>query len=191
MTMTTVVGIDLSLTGTGLAVIGSAGAGAPWPLEAVRLHTIASRGKRSDAWDARAARLVQLRNDTMRLIPRDTELAVLEGPAFGAKGAGQHDRSWYWGKVFDALTSVGIPIAVCPPTTRAKWATDKGNAGKTDVAIAVAKLWPELEIRGDDQADALCLGSIGAQHLGLPVPYRVLERHKLALSKIEWPQGRG
>ncbi|MRH86028.1 hypothetical protein GFY24_00860 [Nocardia sp. SYP-A9097] len=185
--MTIVVGIDPSLTGTGLAVIGTTPTGDPWALDPVRLHTIASRGKRSDTWDMRAARLVQLRNDTMHLIPRDTALAVLEGPAFGAQGAGQHDRSWYWGKLFDALTSLGIPVAVCPPTTRAKWATDKGNAGKADVAMAITKLWPALDIRGDDQADALCHASIGAQHLGLPVPYRVLERHKLALSKIVWP----
>jgi hypothetical protein len=124
----------------------------------------------------------------MRHVPRTTSLAVMEGPAYGAQGTGIHDRAWYWGKLYDAFTALGIPVAVCPPATRAKWATDRGNAGKSDVAVAVAKLWPDLAIRGDDQADALCFASIAAQRLSLPVPFLVLERHKLALSKIEWPQ---
>jgi hypothetical protein len=111
----------------------------------------------------------------------------MEGPAYSVQGTGIHDRAWYWGKLYDAFTALGIPVAVCPPATRAKWATDRGNAGKSDVAVAVAKMWPDLVIRGDDQADALCFASIAAQRLSLPVPFLVLERHKLALSKIEWP----
>ena len=183
----TVVGIDPSLTGTGVAVIRTTPATDPWPLDAVQLHTVASKGRRGDTWQQRAARLHQLRNDVMDLVPRDTMLAVMEGPAFSKNDSSTHDRAWYWGKLYDAFTHLQIPIAICPPATRAKWATDKGNAGKTDVAIAVAKLWPTTGIRGDDQADALCFASIAAQHLGLPMPYRVLERHKLAIAKIAWP----
>lgn len=174
-----VVGIDPSLTGTGLAILR--------PHATPELHTIASTGRKSDTWQQRATRLTQLRNRTMGLVPRNTTLAVIEGPAFAAQGAGIHDRSWYWGKLFDALTSLGIPTAVCPPTTRAKWATDKGNAGKADVAMAIAKLWPHATIRGDDQADALCFATIAAQHSAWPMPYPILERHKLAIAKIAWP----
>lgn len=185
--MTTVIGLDPSLTGTGLAIITTTPPHDPWLLDPVRLHTIASTGKKGASWQQRHDRLVKLRNDVMGLIPRDTRLAVIEGPAFAAQGQGVHDRSWYWGKLYDALMSLGIPVAVCPPATRAKFATDRGNAGKADVAMAISGMWPGLGIRGDDQADALCFASIAAQHIGLPVPYRVLERHKLALSKIEWP----
>lgn len=180
--MTIVVGIDPSLTGTGLAVL-TANAGRV----DTTLRTVGSTGKRSDTWAMRAARLTKLRNELMRHVPRTTTLAVMEGPAYGVQGSGIHDRAWYWGKVYDALTSLHIPVAVCPPTTRAKWATDKGNSGKADVAVAVSRLWPVVEWRGDDQADALALASMGAQHIGMPVPYLILERHKLAVSKIEWP----
>ncbi|WP_280304943.1 crossover junction endodeoxyribonuclease RuvC [Nocardia neocaledoniensis] len=180
--MTIVVGIDPSLTGTGLAVLTSSGDRVD-----TALRTVGSTGKRSDTYAQRAARLVKLRNELMSHVPRKADLAVLEGPAYGVQGTGVHDRAWYWGKVYDALTSLGIPVAVCPPTTRAKWATDKGNSGKADVAVAVSRLWPVVEWRGDDQADALALASMGAQHIGMPVPYLVLERHKLAVAKIEWP----
>ncbi|MGW4718300.1 hypothetical protein [Nocardia sp. NPDC004260] len=188
--MTTVVGLDPSLTGTGLAIITDTPPGRTLgygEIDPPRLYTIASTGKKGATWRQRHDRLVKLRNDTMRLVPRDTRLAVMEGPSFASTGAGQHDRSWYWGKLYDALTSLGIPVAVCPPKTRAKWVCDNGNGGKADVAMGIARMWPGVEIRGDDQADGLCFASIGAQHLGLPLPYLVLERHKLALSKIEWP----
>lgn len=178
--MTIVCGLDPSLTSTGLAILRTD--------HTPRLHTIASTGRKSDSWSQRQARLHTLRNDVMALIPRDTTLAVIEGPSLASTGTGQHDRAWYWGKLFDAFTHLRIPVAVCPPTTRAKWATDRGNAGKADVAVAVARMWPGVEIRGDDQADALAFASIAAQHLHLPVPYRVLERHKLAVAKIEWPE---
>ncbi|MGW6376267.1 hypothetical protein ACWFRB_09410 [Rhodococcus sp. NPDC055112] len=179
MTIGPVVGIDPSLTGTGLAIIR--------PDTTPELHTIASTGRKSDTWQQRATRLTNLRNHTMGLVPRNTTLAIIEGPAYAAQGAGIHDRAGYWWMLFQALTALGIPTAVCPPTTRAKWATDKGNAGKADVAMAIAKLWPNTEIRGDDQADALCFATIAAQHLGRPMPYPVLERHKLAVAKIVWP----
>lgn len=178
--MTTVVGIDPSLTGTGLAIITIPDGG-------ITLTTIASTGKKGATWQQRHDRLLKLRNDVMRPIPRTTRLAVMEGPSFASTGAGQHDRAWYWGKLYDALTALGIPVAVCPPKTRAKWCCDNGNAGKADVAMGISHMWPEVSIRGDDQADALCFASIAAQHLRLPVPYRVLERHKLAISKLEWP----
>ncbi|KJF21941.1 hypothetical protein C7T36_18345 [Rhodococcus sp. AD45-ID] len=174
-----VVGIDPSLTGTGIAIIIN---------NTPQLQTIASRGKRDDTWQQRATRLTDLRNRTMNLIPRNTELAIIEGPAYAAQGSGNHDRAGYWWMLYQALTALKIPTAVCPPTTRAKWATDKGNAGKADVAMAIAKHWPETTIRGDDQADALCFATIAAQHLNHPMPYLILERHKLALTKIAWPQ---
>ncbi|MFI7527516.1 hypothetical protein [Nocardia salmonicida] len=177
-----VVGIDPSLTGTGLAVLTAREGRVD-----TALRTIGSTGKRSDTWAMRAARLTKLRNELMRHVPRGATLAVLEGPSYGSPTPGQHDNAWFRGKVYDALTSLGIPIAVCPPKTRAKWATDNGNSGKADVAVAVSRLWPVVEWRGDDEADALALASIGAQHIGMPVPYLILERHKLALAKIEWP----
>ena len=180
--MTRVTGIDPSLTGTGLAVLTSTGGRVD-----TMLRTVGSTGKRSDTWAMRGARLTKLRNETMRWVPRDTTLAVMEGPAYGVQGSGIHDRAGYWWMLYQALTALKIPVAVCPPTTRAKWATDKGNSGKADVAVAVSRLWPVVEWRGDDEADALALASMGAQHIGMPVPYMVLERHKLAVSKIEWP----
>ncbi|MFF2553325.1 hypothetical protein ACFVUS_20150 [Nocardia sp. NPDC058058] len=112
--------------------------------------TIASVGKKGDTWAQRSHRLVGLRDRTMGRVPRDAELVVLEGPALGVRGPGQHDSAWYRGKLYNVCASLGIPVMVCPPTSRAKWATDNGSAGKVDVAVAVAKLWPAATLRGDD-----------------------------------------
>lgn len=183
--MTVVVGIDPSLTSTGVAIYEAAD---EWHSRDPQLHTVASRGYRDDTHTQQLERLIDLRNRTMALVPRNTTLAIIEGPSFASQGSGQHNRAGYWWMLAQALHALGIPTAVVPPTTRAKWATDKGNAGKADVAMAISKLWPNVNIHGDDQADALCFASIGAQHYGLPVPYLVLERHKLALAKIAWPQ---
>ncbi|MGV9742840.1 crossover junction endodeoxyribonuclease RuvC [Nocardia farcinica] len=182
--MTIVIGIDPSLTGTGLAILTHRPGRDSIDTQ---LHTFASTGRRSDTWAQRYQRLIRLRGNVMAAVPRTTTLAVIEGPSYASTGTGQHDRAWYWGLLYGALSSLGIPVAVCPPKTRAKWVCDNGNAGKADVAAAVSRLWPLVEWRGDDQADALCHASIGAQHLRMPVPYRVLERHKLAIAKIEWP----
>jgi hypothetical protein len=81
-----VVGIDPSLTGTGIAVLTANGKRID-----TALRTVGSTGKRSDTWAMRAARLVKLRNEVMRHIPRDTTLAVMEGPAYGVQGSGIHD----------------------------------------------------------------------------------------------------
>ncbi|MFI6573365.1 hypothetical protein [Nocardia fluminea] len=59
-----VVGIDPSLTGTGIAVLTANGKRID-----TALRTVGSTGKRSDTWAMRAARLVKLRNEVMRHIP--------------------------------------------------------------------------------------------------------------------------
>lgn len=177
-----VVGIDPSLTGTGLAVLTTNGRRID-----TALRTIGSTGKRSDTWPMRAARLTKLRNTVMRHVPRTATLAVLEGPSYGSSTPGMHDNAWYRGKLYDALVSLGIPTAVCPPATLKKWATDNGNADKDAMSVSVSALWPIVEWRNDNEVDGLGLASIGAQHIGMPVPYLILERHKLAISKVEWP----
>jgi hypothetical protein len=58
---------------------------------------------------------------------------------------------------------------------------------KADVAMAAARMWPDVQIRGNDQADALVLASAGAVLLALPVPFDVTQYRRDALAKLSIP----
>ncbi|MBF6298256.1 hypothetical protein IU459_11960 [Nocardia amamiensis] len=181
--MTTVVGIDHSLSDTGIAIIR--------PDTQPELLTVSSSGKNTDDRPTRGRRMREMRTAIMDNIPRDTSLAVIEGMSFGHNQPGQDRIHHLWWLISDAFDHLGLPLAVVPPNTVKKWAADDGRAKKPAVRAAISEMWRGLRIPNSDTADALCCGTIGAQHLGLPLPYLVLERHRLALSKIEWPQARG
>lgn len=177
----TVVGLDPSLVSFGVTCLTHGHD----PIT----HLATSRGSRTDTWQDRQTRITQHRNNVMRLIPRNTELACIEGPAY-SRGAdpGAWDRAHLWWLIIDALTALQIPYAVVPSTTLKKHICDRGNAKKAEVVAAIARMWPNLQLPTDDAADAAALATIAAQHCGYPLPFLILERHKLALAKIVWPQ---
>lgn len=59
-----------------------------------------------------------------------TELALIEGYAFGAKGNAVFDIAELGGVIRLALLDAGIPYLVLPPATVKKFATGSGNANK-------------------------------------------------------------
>jgi hypothetical protein len=68
-----------------------------------------------------------------------------------------------------------------------KYATGRGNATKTDMAVALAKRADGYELRDDNQVDAWWLGAMGRDHLG--VPYVAMPAtHRAALDKVTWPE---
>jgi len=112
-----------------------------------------------------------------------SQLAVIEGPSYASSGRGTWDRAGLWWWVVSILHLTGVPVIEVPPKTRAKWATNKGNAGKGAVDVAVGRLWPDVPLRDDNDTDALALATIGAQLLGIEVPQR--SWHKGALTKLD------
>lgn len=184
-----VLGIDPSLTGTGVARIVKDGP--------VQVRHFGSTGRRRDTLVDRRARLLKLANavdEWMHGEPLDPnsdhwvdwgkpQLAVIEGPSHGSKGGSAWDRAGLW---WQLVSAVGVSnVAVCTPPTRAKWATGSGRADKAAVAAAVTRLWPRVELDCADCADALALATIGAQHLGWDVPSRA--HHQAARAAVRWP----
>jgi crossover junction endodeoxyribonuclease RuvC len=153
-----IVGIDLSLSSTGLAVITNGRA------DVVR-HTTAPVG---DDLARRHRRLLEIA-DAVRTWASGADLAVLEGPSYASVTGHQHDRSGLWWLVVARLLGAELPLAVVPPTSRARYATGKGNAAKDAVLAAVVRRYPEVDIIGNDQADALILAAMGARRLGHPI----------------------
>lgn len=116
------------------------------------------------------------------------DLVVVEGLAVASQ-TGQHlTRAGMWHLVMEAVDDARIPWAEVPPTTLKKYATGKGNAGKDEVLAAVIRRFPGIEVRGNDEADALVLAAMGADSLGAPM-VEMPAAHRAALSKVLWPAG--
>lgn len=181
--MNTVVGIDLSLRSTGIAVIHSDGA--------VTTRTVTSTGKADDDLAAREHRLYVL---TQRIVQNgrgygSPPLVVIEQPAFSRTVGSQHDRSGLWWFVVRGLVEDGCRVVEVSPTARATYATGKGNAAKDRVLAAVVRRYPGVEVDGNDQADALVLAAMGARHLGRPIDDPMPATHLRAMSAVRWPVG--
>jgi crossover junction endodeoxyribonuclease RuvC len=177
-----VVGLDLSLTGTGVAL----------PDGTVR--TIASKGHTGATLRQRATRLHNLCTTVILAalggaeVERD-RLIVVEGPSMGSssRGGAHHDRAGLWWLVVDALDGEpGIDVVEVAPAARAKYATGRGNASKDEVLAAVIRRYPDIEVRNNNEADALVLRAMGCDQLGQPLA-DVPAAHRTGLAKVAWP----
>lgn len=169
-----VLGLDLSLTSTGMAEIIE-GAPRAWSIKPPPAH----RGHDRLHW------LV----DTIWATACEYEgghLVVVEGPSYGSQASGRgHERAGLWWLLTHQLWSNGIEMAVVSPAALKKYATGKGNAGKDEVLMATARRFPDFD-GGNDAADALWLAAMGADHAGVPI-VTVPAPHRQALAKVEWP----
>jgi len=178
--VTTVVGLDPSLTGTGIAVVSGPGF--------IQTATVSSKGRRGDTLQTRADRMASLKHEVLEWVP-DGALVVIEGPAYSKGNAGTWDRAWFWGSLVSALVGhEGTQVVLCPPNTRAKYATGRGNAGKADVAMAIARRFPQVELHGDNEPDALAMAAMGRRLIGHPVD-NPPQTHLQAMKGLELPEG--
>lgn len=85
------------------------------------------------------------------------------------------------------LWECNIPYVEVPPTCRAKFATGKGNAGKTEVISAISSK-TGLVFSGsgaDDECDAWILEQMGLAYLGESKQSWAKEQLE-ALKKVDW-----
>ena len=167
-------GVDPSLTSTGMARIGE-----DYEPE---LITVRSTGHRADSYGTRHARIDRLASEITAFIKPDDTLVVIEGPALRSTDPGVWDRSGLWWMLYDRVVTLGVPVGVCPPKTRAKFGCGNGNGDKKLVRAGIQELWPDVRIKNSDVADALVLGTMAAQLVGMGVPR--LDRHALSLPMI-------
>lgn len=181
-----VIGVDASLACTGIASIRWA------PDEATSItaevETFATKGRRADTVLDRDERLQRIADAVKLRLSTNTALVVIEAGAFSRIGGSNWDRAGLWWRIVHVVHrfDFGRPLATMPPTTLKKWATGRGNADKSDVAVAMARLWPDVDAPSNDGWDALALATVGAQQLGWPVPSRA--HHAEARAKCVWPE---
>lgn len=175
MTITTigprplVVGLDLSLTSTGVA-------GVDWA-DQLKPRT---KGHKRMSW-----LLMEILDRT-----KSADLVVVEGPSYGHGAmAGHHELAGLWWLVTHALWRRDLPYAVCPPAQRAMYATGKGNASKGEVRDGVREYFGvECEGAGRyDKADAVAMACLGAHWLGYPVTI-LPDAHTRAVRGVAWPE---
>jgi crossover junction endodeoxyribonuclease RuvC len=121
-----------------------------------------------------------------RLIDPTEPFVVIEGLAYTRTTGHATSRAGLWWLTVDALDQAGIAYAVVTPTCRARYATGRGNAGKDDVIREITKRFGWFD-GGNDEADALALAAMGADHLGEPW-VDMPKANRAALDAVEWPQ---
>ncbi|WP_020580161.1 hypothetical protein [Actinopolymorpha alba] len=162
---TRVLGIDPSLTATGLALPDGA--------------TCTIRGN-ADEGDQRLHKIaVRLRDAAIGV-----DLAVIEDLPTHAQGAGKTGMAQ--GVIRLALIEAEVPYVTVTPATLKKYACGRGTGvDKADMRMALYKR-AGLDIRDDNQVDAWWLRALGHDLAGHPL-VQLPQTHRDALAKVIWP----
>lgn len=173
----TVMGLDLSLTGTGIALL-RAGDTRPLLMRTVKPGKLTGTDRMRVILDA----ITEAQRAAVHV-----DLAVIEGPSYGSQNGqrGHHERGGLWWQVVCGLAWSGQPYAIMPPTNRAKYATGRGGAPKAVVLAAVAQTYG-VQPADDNQADAYAMAAAGLDHLGVPLA-ELPATHRDALRGCQWP----
>ena len=158
-----IIGIDPSLTATGIATIDTA-------TGSIECTTIETKTAGENIY-ARLGRIKHIRRYvTEAIYNTNAECIVIEAPSYGSKGAGTWERAGLWWLTVAAITEQdwGRLIEV-PPAVRCKYATGRGNADKDVVMISAVRRYPHAPIEDNNQADAVILAAIGARLTGHPI----------------------
>ena len=163
--MSAVVGLDLSLTATGIARTDGT--------------TTTIRSK------ARGMERLDVITDVALCAVNLCDLVCIEGYSYGSRSSQAHALGELGGVVRHELWKNGHVYRDVPPSTLKTYATGKGNASKVDVIVAARD---RLGYSGtdDNEADALWLRALGLDLLGEPL-VSLPQTHRRALDKMEVP----
>lgn len=121
------------------------------------------------------------------------DVVMIEEPTYGSALGQAHSRAGYWHAVTHGLWRRGIPYGVVNPSHVKIYGTGDGNADKDVQLSEVIRRYPGFS-GGNDEADALVLAAMLADHLGYPlVSLPQTYRRALAGSKkkpVKWPDWR-
>lgn len=171
--MTTVIGLDPSLTASGIAT----GYTDPW--------VIKSKYKSM-------ARIADIRDELRTAIGTPTDdIVVIEGYSMGSHNSHSHELGELGGVIRMWLYENGVKWVDVPPTTLKLFLTGKGNASKDDMIGAAVRLG--CPVSNNNAVDAWALRQLGLYHyaaLGVPAADLVCqptEYRARAMAKLVWP----
>jgi crossover junction endodeoxyribonuclease RuvC len=166
--MMQLVGLDLSLTSSGVSVAGST-------------RVVSSKKKGVE-------RLADLRSQfTEIFLDCQVTHAVIEGYSFGSRNSQAHSIGELGGVVRVLLFDMGIPFVEVPPTSRAKFATGRGNASKGEVISSISAKTGRIfaGAGGNDECDAWVLEQMALTKLGF-TEFTWTKEQITALDKVDW-----
>lgn len=179
--MTTVAGIDPSLTATAACIIRDG--------DDVRIEVSRTKPTGSTSSLGKLERMHK-QAGFAALVASDADVVLMEGPSFASQGTATRDLAGLWWLMFAQVVATCPAVGVVSPSVLKKWATGKGNADKFMVGQHIAKRWPRQALSSNDEADALGLAGIGLHHVGaLAWEPTVFQRE--ALAKVEWTRAAG
>ena len=171
-------GLDLSLTGAGVATASTVVCLRPPKVQAGRTRTA----------EDNLARLLWFKTELARLFERERpQLVVLEDHSGGHTPSAHvaFQLGEQAGVVKVMLANGRVPMVLVASSQRQKFATGKGNASKVEVLIAARDRFG-YEGHDDNEADAIVLRAMGCEAMGQPL-LTVPATHRAALDKVEWP----
>lgn len=155
-----IVGIDFSLTGTGVCAITD---GEP--------ECITEKSGPGSEWWMHPLRVQRLADNVAEWATEKSTVPawVIESPSYGSRGRGHDMVLSGWWLFIDHLMQLGWepPLRATPSQVK-KFATANGNAKKHEVMLAVERQYPDARIKNDNEADAVILAAIGAAAYGEP-----------------------
>lgn len=161
-------GLDISLTSTGYSINEKTG-------------IIATKTKGPERLSIVNKTVLQL------CLDEEIDCVLLEGYSFASRNSQAHSIGELGGCIRMTLWECSIPYIEIPPTSRAKFATGKGNAGKTEVISSISsKTGMTFSGSGaDDECDAWILEQMGLTKLQKS-KYQWTKEQLSALEKIDW-----
>lgn len=165
--MIKVTGLDLSLTGTGVAV---------YQAGAVSVHLL-DKGANPRKLGGSQQRLLYLRQAVCDLARGSTHI-IVEGAAY-ARPEGQHKLGGLWWLIMHCLwmENPQAEVVVVDPRTVKQYVTGKRGGQKDAIMLATAKRYPMVGIIDNNTADAtvlvaMCLDVLGSPLATVPEAYR-------------------
>ncbi len=181
-----VVGLDLSLTGTGVAAIDMATAALSTAVHSSPPPAVGNLA-------GHAARHRHLADGIVaQVVAADPALAVIEGLQFSVKmrDSSLTRRGFLWWAVIEGLCDAGVPVMEVTPQQIKQFATGRGNASKAEMVAAYAKAWPDADLgrNVEDRADAAHAAALGAAWIGVGgLPQTETAVRKKLLAKLPEP----
>lgn len=185
------VGLDLSLTGAGVAVAHSPDAAEWGDEDRFQVHTFGRAGKNDETLDQRIDRIdtmVDQIGSVLASLMQWPTIAVVEQPSYGSNSGKQHDRSGLWWMVVRRVArTYAIPVVEVAPTKVKMYATGSGAAGKDEVITSVVRRYLDAPVTNNNEADAFVLAAIGLRLLGEPIEESLPKTHLRAMEGLKIP----
>lgn len=183
--MTLTVGLDLSLSSTGLAAMVDG--------RLVDTENIVTRGRNGATYSETMPRIIDIAyqvDQWVKSLPGEIDIAVIEAPSYRSSNGKPHERAGLWWQVFGDLWADGVTMVAVSPATRASYITGNGRAKKPEVFEHARARYDQeaLLIPNHDVADAAGMAAMASRRLGhIAEPMEIPDRSLKSFEGVRWP----